>query len=161
MYSGMTCNKEVEVFMFLWILIMRRQSEMIHNQGRQGWREQWMDVHLDKSLLMYSGMTCNKEVGVFMFLWILITRRQSEMIHNKGRQGCREQWMDVHLDKSLLMYSGMTCNKEVGVFMFLWILIMRRQSEMIHIKGRQGCREQWMDVHLENRTLLYSGMTCK
>ena len=87
-------------------------------------------------------------------------RKQTEMIHKKGRQGCREESTDVHLDNSLLMYSGITCNKEVRVFMYLRILIMRRQSEMIHKKGRQGCREESTEVHLDNRTLLYSGMTC-
>ena len=80
----------------------------------------------------------------------------------------RQEWSaevristEVHLDNSLLMYSGITCNKEVGVFMYLRILIMRIQSEMIHKKGRQGCREESTDVHLDNSLLLYSGMTCK
>ena len=38
----------------------------------------------------------------------------------------RQEWSakvristEVHLDNSLLMYSGITCNKEVGVFMYL------------------------------------------
>ena len=39
------------------------------------------------------------------------------------------------------MYSGTTCNKEVRVFMYLQILIMRIQSEMIHKKEDNGAEK--------------------
>ena len=60
----------------------------------------------------------------------------------------RQEWSaevristEVHLDNSLLMYSGITCYKEVGVFMYLQILIMRIQSEMIHEKEDKGAEK--------------------
>ena len=64
------------------------------------------------------------------------------MIHKKGRQWCREESTEVHLDNSTLLYSGMTCEEVAAVLVCLRILIMRRQSDMIHTKGRQGCREE-------------------
>ena len=63
----------------------------------------------------------------------------------------RQEWSaevristEVHLDNSLLMYSGITCNKEVRVFMYLQILIMRRQSERFILREDKGAeRNQW------------------
>ena len=124
---------------------MRRQSEMIHKKGRQGCtfsREESTEVHLDNRTLLYSGMTCEEVAFVGECLRILIIRRQSEMIHKKGRQGCREESTEVHLDNRTLLYSGMTCEEVAFVGECLRILIIRRQSEMIHNKGRQGCREE-------------------
>ena len=89
---------------------MRKQTEMIHKKGRQGCREESTDVHLDNNTLLYSGMMCEEVAVVWVCLRILIMRIQSEMIHNKGGQGCREEWMEVRLDSSLHIYSGMTCN---------------------------------------------------